>query len=73
MSQPRSPADEIARRGEALYERELRAKIEPGNEGKILVINIDTGEYELDDDHLAAVRRLRARDGDAELYALRRG
>jgi hypothetical protein len=73
VSRPRYPAEEIARRGQALYEREIRARVEPGNRGKILVIDIETGEYELDEDHLAALRRARARNADAELYALRIG
>jgi hypothetical protein len=73
MSRPRYPAEEIARRGEEIYEREIRARVEPDHRGKVVVIDIESGDYELDDDHLAAVRRARARNANAELYALRVG
>ena len=70
---PSLSAEEIAQRGEALYEQGIRQQVEQGNSGKVLVIAIDTGAYEIDDDHLAAVRRARARNPDALLYALRIG
>jgi predicted aspartyl protease len=59
MGHPRYSKDEIVRRGKEWYEREIRAKVEEGNKGKILVIDIETGEYEMDDDHLAANQRAR--------------
>lgn len=36
-------------------------------------MNVETGDYEIDDDGLAASRRLLARDPDAALYSLRIG
>jgi len=47
--------------------------VEPGNRGKIVVINVETGAYEMDDDHLTAVQRARAKNPDALLYSLRIG
>ena len=73
MSHPPYSAEEIARRGEALYEREIRPQVEADNRGKILVVDIETGEYEIDADHLTAVRRARVKNPDAVLYALRIG
>ena len=73
MRQPTLSAEEIARRGEALYERTLHDKVEHGNLGKVLVIDIDTGEYEIDEDHLTAVRRVRVKNPEGTLYALRIG
>jgi hypothetical protein len=73
MREPGLPAEEISRRGEALYEQKLRDRVEAGNTGKILVLDIDTGDYEIDDDHLTAVRRARARNPEATLYARRIG
>ena len=73
MGQVRYTPEEIARRGEELYDQQIRQKVEPGNLGKILVLDIETGEYEIDEDHLAANRRARARRPDAVLYGLRIG
>jgi hypothetical protein len=73
MGHPRYSKEEIVRRGEELYQQGIRQKVEPGNKGKILVIDIETGEYEIDSDHLAANRRARAKHPDAALYGLRIG
>lgn len=73
MGHPRYSNEEIVRRGEEIYERDLRAILEPGNVGKVVVIDIETGEYEVDEDHLAASRRARAKRRDALLYGKRIG
>ncbi len=66
-------AAEIARRGKAIYEREIRAKVEPGNTGKYLVIDVDSGDYEIDADHFAASRRAYEKHPDGLRYAMRIG
>ena len=66
-------AAEIVQRGKALYEQQIRPQVETGNLGKILVINVDTGEYEMDSDHLTASDRAAARFPGAALYAMRVG
>lgn len=73
MGHPRYSKEEIVQRGEALYQSDIRAKVEPGNKGKILVIDIETGDYEIDDDHLKATRRALAKHPGAALYGLRIG
>jgi hypothetical protein len=73
MGHPRYSTEEIVRRGEELYESGIRAKVEQGNTGKILVIDIETGDYEIDDDHLQATRRALAKHPGAALYSLRIG
>jgi len=50
VSHPRYTSEEIARRGQALYEERLRAKVDPRDRGKFLVLDIETGEHELDVD-----------------------
>ena len=50
MGHPRYSSDEIVRRGQEWYEREIRSKVEEGNKGKNLIIDIETGDYDLDDD-----------------------
>ncbi len=41
-----------------MYERQIRDKVELKHKGKFLVIDIETGKYEIDDDDLAATKRL---------------
>jgi len=65
--------EEVVRRGKELYETRIRAQVETGNVGKYLVINVDTGDYEMDRDAVAASDRAAARYPDALLFALRVG
>jgi hypothetical protein len=65
--------DEIVQRGEESYQRDLRPDVEEGNFGKYLLVDIETGEYEIGDDLLEAAHRAQAKHADAVLYALRIG
>ena len=73
MGHPRYSSEEIVRRGQEWYEREIRSKVEEGNKGKNLIIDIETGEYEIDDDQLAAAHRALAKHPGAALYGMRIG
>jgi hypothetical protein len=64
---------EVESRGEAIYQQQLCDKVGAQNQGKFLVIDIETGEYEIDIDDLAATKRLLARYPEAILYGLRIG
>ncbi len=64
---------DIMRRGRSLYESKLRSQLEPNHSGEFLVLNVDTGEYEIDADDVAASRRARIRFADAPLITLRIG
>jgi hypothetical protein len=65
--------EEVEARGEALYAERLRAQVEAENKGKFLVIDIETGDYEIDADDLMATRRVLAKRPAAVLYGLRIG
>jgi hypothetical protein len=71
--QPRYTAEETARRGDEIYEREVRARVEAGNRGKVVAIDIETGAYALGETALAAAKRLRVRHPDAEIWFVRVG
>lgn len=74
MLQTRLTPEEIVGRGKEIYERDLRARLETdGNIGLFLVIDIGTGEYEMDRDHYTAVRRLRDRQPGGRRYSMRIG
>jgi hypothetical protein len=70
---PRYGKEEFARRGDEIYEREIRPHLEAGNEDKFVVIDIDTGAYEIDTDELAASDRLLARHPNAQVWLTRVG
>ncbi len=66
--------DEVQRRGRELYECSIRAQVETeANIGKIVSIDIETGDYEIDADLLAAGDRLLARHPDAAIWGERIG
>ncbi len=66
--------EEIDRRGQALYEQHIRPLVEtPENSGLQIVIDVETGEYEIDEDGLEASRRLLRKRPGAALYGLRIG
>ncbi len=65
--------DEVAERGERLYRDQLQTAVEPGNVGRFLVMDILSGDYEIDDRDIAATNRLEQRRPDGILYGLRIG
>ncbi len=75
MPHSRYSSEEISRRGKALYRQHLRALVETDeNIGKLISIDIETGDYEIGDDKsLDAPHRLQARHPDTALYTLRIG
>jgi len=74
MSAAELTRDERAKQAEDLYERKIRSVVEtPENIGKMVIIDIDTEDYELDDVGLASARTLQARNPAAILYGKRIG
>ena len=47
---PRYSKEEFARRGDEIYDREIMPHVGPDDEGKFVVIDIETGAYEIDRD-----------------------
>lgn len=64
---------EVSSRGEAIYRREIRDRVAPKHKGKFLVIDIETGEYEMNADDLVATKRLLAKHPNAIIYGLQIG
>jgi hypothetical protein len=65
--------EEFARRGDALYDAEVRPRLKPGDEGKFVALDIETGTYELAADELEACDKLRARLPEAQIWLVRVG
>jgi hypothetical protein len=64
---------QLARRGQAYYDRHLRAQLEPEHDGEFLALEVETGNYEMDDDEMAAIQRARAKHPGSLFYVLRVG
>jgi hypothetical protein len=74
MTQLRLTPEEIGRRGEELYETRLRSLVEtPENIGKIISVDVESGDYAIADDLIAAGKLVRARHPDCLMYAARIG
>ena len=73
MPYPHYPPEEVAARGKAIYEQQIRAKVEAEHKGEFVVIDIETGDYEIDADDLTATKRALAKRPEAVLYGLRIG
>ena len=65
--------DEACRRGDEIYDRDIKPLVEPEHLGRFIVIDLETGDFEVDDNQLAASKRAAARRPDAPLYARRVG
>lgn len=64
---------EIARRGQQLYDRKIRADVETEHAGQFLVVDIRTGDYEIADDDVTAFDRALEKNPNAVLYLVRIG
>jgi hypothetical protein len=74
MPHPRLSGEEITRRGKELYRSTIQTQVETTvNIGKIISINIETGEYEIGDDLLTTSRRLQSKQPDAAIWTERIG
>jgi hypothetical protein len=73
MGHPRYTREQIAAHAKAIYEQQIRPRVEPEHTGKYLVINIETGDYELGEDKLSVSERAYARFPGAPLYGMRIG
>jgi hypothetical protein len=73
VRQPRYSKEEFARRGTELYEQKVRPLVEAGNRGKVVAIDIETGDFALADDSLDAAHQLIDRNPDAQIWCVRIG
>lgn len=66
--------EEVARRAKQLYESNIRQKVEvEENIGKMVIIDIETGDYEVDKTGLQASRKLSKKHPNARLFGIRIG
>ncbi len=70
---PHYSKEEFARRGDAIYEKDILPKLAAKDTGKFLAIDIETGDYEMATDEMKAGDKLRARLPDAQIWMVRIG
>ncbi len=65
--------EEVVRRGREIYEREIRAKVEPEHDGEFLVVDVTTGSYEVGESDVAVSDHALQKNPDAVLYLMQVG
>ena len=73
MTESRYTDEELARLGDEIYERYVTPHLKEEDKGKFVLIDVVSGDYEIDTKELAASDRLRARRPDAEVWIRRIG
>ena len=71
--QPRFSADEVVQRGQALYDRQIRTKVEEGNQGRYVLVDVETGEYKVGGNYYDLSRQFLSDKPDAVICVLRIG
>jgi hypothetical protein len=70
---PRYDSNEFARRGELIYERTILPKVTPDLDGQFVLIDIESGEYEIGENEMETAERLHRRIPDAQVWFRRIG
>ena len=65
--------EEFGKRAAALYERVVKPKLKPEDDGKFVALDAITGEFEVDEDDYLVVESLLARLPDADIWLERAG
>jgi hypothetical protein len=72
-TQRRYSKEEFARRGDEVYDTQVRPHLKAEDEGKFAAIDIESGAYEIDEDELEACDKLSARVPNAQIWMVRVG
>ena len=66
--------EQIGEKGEQLYQQKIRALVDTeSNVGKMISIDVETGDYEIDDVGITSAARLLSRRPNASVYGTRIG
>src|SRR3954451_4716216 len=72
-TEPRLSRDELARRGDDTFTRQIRPAPRPEDDGKFVAIDVESGTFEVDEDEYTAVVRLHRRVPGAQVWLVRAG
>lgn len=68
------PAEEIARLGQEIYQRDIRRRVETLHHGEVVAIDVDTGSWAMGENVIAATDGLREKRPEAvDVWLLRVG
>ena len=68
VRQPRYSKEEFAKRGDLTYQTQIRPQVKASDQGKIVAIDLETGDFEVDAREIAACNRLEASHPDAQIW-----
>ena len=73
-SPPDRPAEETARLGDEIYERDIRRQVEAEHHGEVVAIDVETGSWAIGENGIDATDRLRTQRPEAyDIWCLRVG
>lgn len=61
---------ELSDLGADLFDRNVRPTLRPEDDGKFVAIDVESGDYEIDEDDYTAVMRLRSRRPEADIWLM---
>ena len=64
---------EVVARGEKIYQEQIKHLVHPAEKGKFLTIDVESGDYELDEKAVDSLLRLRQRRPDAVCFGMKVG
>lgn len=65
--------EELSKLGQAIYDLKVRPNLKPEDHGKFVAVDVESGDFDIDDDDYTAIMRLRARRPDADIWLMRAG
>lgn len=68
---PSYSPDEVARLGDAVYERDVAPRVTDEHAGCFVAIDVETGAFEIAPDELSAIDRLREQKPEAQIWLQR--
>ena len=73
QTRQRRPKEETARLGGEIYEKDIRRQVETDHHGKVIAIDVDSGDYAIADTASGAAKHLREQRPDASVWLMRVG
>ncbi|HWE40336.1 MAG TPA: hypothetical protein VG406_27540 [Isosphaeraceae bacterium] len=72
-AEERPSLEQLARLGADVFERQVRPLLRPEDDGKFVAVDVRTGDFEINEDDYTAVKRLRTRRPEAQVWLERAG
>lgn len=72
-TKPKRTPEELARLGSEMFDRHVRPVLRAEDDDKFFAIDVETGDFEINEDDYTAVTRLRTRRPSADVWLGRVG